>query len=222
MLDNEKLLYLNDLCDLDSFNGSQLEQIVLGLEHGLPLNYIKVYADKKYDEKQMAEIREGFEFGLLLNEVELYLDAKYTFRQMHQIRLGLEHSLDIEYIKIYYNFNFDHLVMEEIRLGLEHGLTLNQVELYADETKFYNASQMMQIRLGIENGLTPTQIEVYANTSNDCTFMRQIRVIFEFGLSMEQVLELASDNYDYASRETVIMEFCKNHYEEERTSLKFK
>jgi hypothetical protein len=66
-----------------SFQNSQMEQLRIGLEHGID---IEPYLDKEYTSSQMFEIRLGIEGGI---DVRPLLNSQFTAEMMKSIRLEL-------------------------------------------------------------------------------------------------------------------------------------
>ncbi len=117
----------------------QMEEIRLGLEHGLDINH---YLKEGFDWMQISEIRLGIQHGV---DSSIYAKQKYISQQMHEIRIGLENGIDVNK---YLNPSYDWLQMEEIRKGLELG---DNIEVYANEK--YDSLTMRQIRKAMESGI---------------------------------------------------------------------
>ncbi len=60
----------------------QLEQIQVGLEHGLTETEILSYAKKEYDNLQMSQIRRGIENNLFKEQISVYDNIMFTSYQM--------------------------------------------------------------------------------------------------------------------------------------------
>lgn len=119
-------------------NLGQLEEIRLGLEHGID---VSIYANPKYSFTKMAELRKGLEHGL---DITKYLDVQFTTAQMLEIRVGLEDGLDVS---LYNALNYSSLYMKVIRLGLKQGLDLRTVV-----GQGYTSNEYQQIIKSLQRG----------------------------------------------------------------------
>ena len=86
---------LKQLTKGKEFRYDQMEQIKQGLEDGLSIGQVKIYADEKFDWQQMAEIRKGLEKGL---NVSIYANEKFDFAKMEVLRKILENKKDKKFI----------------------------------------------------------------------------------------------------------------------------
>ena len=77
----------NANCEFDAF---KMEQIRLGLEHGLSEEQINLLADSEFNSHQMREIRKGFADGLTMEQVKAYAAPRVDFHEMAAIREGLK------------------------------------------------------------------------------------------------------------------------------------
>ncbi len=148
-----------------SFHVNQLEQIRLGLEHGVDISVyldpqkswlemeairismetgfdMQKYMNQGFDWLQCIEIREGLREGL---SVSHYLDVHYLASQMKEIRKGLQRDIDVTW---YTDPHFDWFQMREIRKGLEEKL---DVSVYAKPA--YKHTTMRAIRKGLNEGI---------------------------------------------------------------------
>lgn len=73
--------------DLDD---DQLNEVRLGLQHGLNAGQINVYAKPDYDWMQMSEIRQGLEHGLTEKQMKVFLDPSIGYDAMRINRMQLE------------------------------------------------------------------------------------------------------------------------------------
>lgn len=198
-----------------NFNVYQLEQIRLGLEHGIdPESYVdpslswiemecareaaesgfdmSSYRRQGFSWLQCGEIFEGKKEGL---DVSVYAKIEFLDDQMREIRKGMKCGIDVS---LYAKKEFEAVRMREIRRGLEAGL---DVSLYAkDEFKFL---VMRALRKGLEKGYDLTKygekgyggkelmelIRGYDNKNQD------IQHYFEQGYTAEQ-LEQLNNAYD--------------------------
>lgn len=104
------------LSKYEGFNRAQLEQIELGLLHGVNVNS---YDKKEFDADQMKVIRIGLEDGV---DVSIYAKTSLNWRQMIVIDSGLKDGLDVS---LYAKPEFDELQMLEIYYGLKDGLDVS-------------------------------------------------------------------------------------------------
>jgi len=117
----------------DGFYMSEFYQILLGLDSGLHLGEIMLYARPEFNEKQMREIRSGFEQGLTLEQIQLYAKPEFDHYQMEEIKLGLKHGLTLEQVKFYAKPEFKWHQMREIRERFQRGWTFEQVMSYVKQ-----------------------------------------------------------------------------------------
>ena len=100
----------------DEFNDEQINQIFLGLLHGLSIENIELYANNKFSSLQMEQIRLAFESNKLNDEqVKILINADFDWKQMFQIRLGFEHRLSIDMVKEYADPEKHWCTMRNIR-----------------------------------------------------------------------------------------------------------
>ena len=97
------------------------------------------YASPDYSHYQMEQIRLGLKHGLAEDQVRLFAEPGFNEHQMYQIRLGLEHGLTKEQAGIYAVPEFDAWQMEEIRGGLEQGIALREAEKMAEAVRKHGA-----------------------------------------------------------------------------------
>lgn len=125
------------------YNESELEQVRLGLEHGVN---IRPFTDKpNLSWCMMEQIRLGLENGV---DLSAYIDQGFSTYWIEQIRLGLENGMDVS---AYIDQGFSAYQIEQVHLGLEHGV---DVSVYADEK--LNSEIMKKARLGLEAGFDMT------------------------------------------------------------------
>lgn len=118
-----------------NFTCGQLDQIFLGVCHGLTDEQIKVYTStfranyelKHFSPLQMEQIRLGFEQGLNVKQVEKYA-MDYLPKQMEQIRLGFVHGLTDEQVNLYRSYLYTSIQMKTIRTKLEEGVTIEDIK----------------------------------------------------------------------------------------------
>ena len=155
---------INTILYYSSFNDQQKDVIkIASEEYGLSDEQIKKYAYPKFTGGQLDEIFLGVSHGLTDEQIDVYISSfragnglKYfNASQMEQIRLGFEQGLSIEQVKKY-AMDFSPLQMEQIRLGFVHGLTTQQVEVY--RSYYFTNTQMKIIRLKLEEGVTINEV----------------------------------------------------------------
>ena len=169
----------------EKFNSLQTEQIREGIENGLSIEQVQVYANPKFDYEQMREIRRGFEHGLSMEQIQVCTKSEFDEWQMEEIIGGFYQDLSMEQVQFYADSKFSGEKMAEIRMGFKHDLSMEQIQFYAD-SKFDGAT-MQQIRMGFEQGLTMKQIETFAENKLNSWNMYLIRKGFAYGLTTEQV-----------------------------------
>lgn len=164
--------------DLKLFNKYQIEQIVMGIEAGVPIH---MYSKPELSEDQMELLREGLALGL---PVQHYNSADFSFEQMHQIQQGFKEKIDVSF---YLSPLFDANQMAEIREGLKEGL---EVSFYANTA--FDYFQMRVIKTGLQKGLDVRQ---YANPECDLGEMAKIynRLLRE-SRSIDQMIQGASNS----------------------------
>ena len=69
---------------MSRLNKSQIDQVCFGLENGLSMEQVSVYAKPELDSKQMREIRRGLENGLSMEQVSMYAKPELDSKQMRQ------------------------------------------------------------------------------------------------------------------------------------------
>ncbi len=67
-------------------NQEQRKQIEKGLEQGLTIEQVRLYAKPEFDSDQMREIREGFLKGLSTDQIKLYATTDFDGLQMGVLR----------------------------------------------------------------------------------------------------------------------------------------
>jgi uncharacterized protein (DUF342 family) len=141
-----------------SFDVFQLEQIRLGLEHGVD---VESYLDPTLGWMEMESHRIALESGV---DMTSYIQQGFVWSQCVEIRYGLQHGLDISK---YADKKYFSLQMKEIRKGLSRGV---DVSMYTDPDLDW--MQMREIRRGLEKGVDVSQ---YANKEYKYSVMSAIR-----------------------------------------------
>lgn len=142
-----------------SLNALQVEQIRLGLEHGVKVDS---YVDPDMSWIDMENARITLETGI---DMSKYANEGYSWLQCNEIREGIKEGIDISN---YLDINFLSVQMKEIRIGLQLGI---DVSVYAKLE--YDWFQMKEIRLGLEKGL---DVSSYAIPDYKHLTMRAIRL----------------------------------------------
>lgn len=184
------------------FDTDQIEQILYGFRNGLPLKYIKIFADPRYTWKQMQEIRYGLEQGLTVRQINVYAkfelewyimnrirsayldgfteyqvklvtDPRFDYNQVNQLLKAFEQGLTIKQVQKLANPNIDCRTMEVIVLALKDNLPNEQIGFLMDFT--YNWSQILEFYLGFKYGLTVEEVETYENPNLSDVEMAEIR-----------------------------------------------
>lgn len=158
-----------------SFNAFQLEQIRLGLEHGINTDS---YTDPSLSWMEMECAREMEESGF---DMSAYLEQKFTWLQCGEILEGKKKGLDVS---VYAKKEFLDDQMKEIRKGLERGV---DVSLYAMPS--FEGLQMREIRKGLEKGL---DVSRYATNDFKYLTMRALRKGLEKGFDL---IEYGKEGY---------------------------
>lgn len=155
-----------------SFNVLQLEQIRLGLEHGINTEQ---YTDPALSWMEMECAREMEESGF---DMSSYIKEGFTWLQCGEILAGKKKGLDVS---IYADKDILDDQMREIRKGLEQKLDVSQ---YANPE--YDSYQMREIRKGLEQKLDVTK---YARPGFVFLTMRAIRKGLEKGIDLVKYAE---------------------------------
>ena len=82
--------------------------------------------------REIEEILKGLDNGLTLDQVKIYASREFKPFEMEQIRLGLEHGLSEEQVKVYAKPEFSFIQMGEIRTGISDGVTVVRIMVYAN------------------------------------------------------------------------------------------
>ena len=165
----------------------QLEQIHLGLKHGISLNKILLYAKPIYCSGQMKQIRKGLEQGMRLEQLSLFFSPKYSEHQMKHIRLAIQKEYSEEQISLLRAHSFFDKQLEQIVLGIENGLSYEQIKLYAIPA--YHHFQMNEIRIALKNGLNNSQIALFSFPEIPFDMMQKARTAIESGLNKKELEE---------------------------------
>lgn len=121
----------------------EIEEILKGLDNGLALDQIRIYANREFKPFEMEQIRLGLEHGLSEEQVKVYAKPEFKWPQMREVREGFESGLTLEQVG-------NSLQMQEIRKGFAEGLSMEQVKAYADPRDDFE--KMAEIREGLKIG----------------------------------------------------------------------
>lgn len=111
----------------------EIEEILKGLDNGLALDQIRIYANREFDAFKMEQIRLGLEYGLSEEQINLLANPEFNSLQMQEIRKGFADGLSMEQVKAYAGPRVDFHEMAKIREGLKSG---KFVVLSLSEAKF--------------------------------------------------------------------------------------
>ena len=114
--------------------------------------------------------------GLSLEEVMSFAKPEYSWESMNVIMNGIKKGLSQEKI-------------DKILLGVEKGLSLEEVYLIMEND--YNCEQIEELILGFLRG-EAYEVKVFAKPCFNSSQMREIRLGFENGLDMKQILAYAN------------------------------
>lgn len=166
-----------------NFVSDQLQEIRLGLEHGID---VSVYADKEYFAVQMRQIRFGLEEGL---DVSLYNSKQYDWFQMEEIRLGLKSGVDAA---VYANPKYSFEVMRELRRSLEDNIHLEKYAAVGAEMlhELHRALLDKQnIMPYIKQGYVPEQLsEIRRAMRHGCNIDPYLNKLYR-GVSIREITE---------------------------------
>lgn len=183
------------------FTPYQLDEIKLGLEHGVDVSQ---YTNKAYLAIQMRQIRFGLEEQL---DVSWYAGRSFDWFQMEEIRLGLKSGVDVS---CYAKENIHYDAMREIRKGLEDGIHLEQFaqagsdlikELHSavkDKQNIlpyikagYDPEQLAEIRHALNNGCN---IDKYLDTTYRGVAIKELWLGMKNGVDVSRY---ADPNYSW-------------------------
>lgn len=130
--------------DPDDFNRYQMDEICLGILHGLSVKDIQKYAHNNILFEKMRDIRLGLEE--YRQSIEYKLKFKKTIKllkkkgiktkglepwQCYQLKMGLKHNLSTRQVKLYANPKLDSDRMFLIRIVLEGGyVSYNEIKSF--------------------------------------------------------------------------------------------
>lgn len=152
-----------------SFNVFQLEQIRLGLEHGID---VEKYTKPELSWVEMECARELQESGF---DMTAYLVKGFSLLQCGEILAGRKKGIDVS---VYADRKYLDDQMREIRLGLEEGL---RVRVYADPS--FDGGQMREIRKGLSEKL---DVSKYALQEFSAPVMRGLRKALKLGVDLSE------------------------------------
>ena len=145
-----KLITKDYKIDSNKFNMSQMDEICLGILHGLSVKDLHIYAKPNVPSYKMSRARCQLEkdmrrivckFNLdesieMIKEKGIYIDG-LTPQQYHQIKIGIDHNLSIKQIKLYTKKELDADRMEFVRELIETGFVSNyDIKKYYANNKY--------------------------------------------------------------------------------------
>lgn len=89
-------------------------------------DYLNIAKSRGLDDFEMNEVRLGIQHGLTTTQVDLYAQNKYNSLQMKEIRLGLEHGLTDEQMPVFLNPAIEYDVMQHNRIKIEQGNVIDE------------------------------------------------------------------------------------------------
>ena len=89
-------------------------------------DYLNIAKSRGLDDFEMNEVRLGIQHGLTTTQVDLYAQNKYNSLQMKEIRLGLEHGLTDEQMSVFLNPAIEYDVMQHNRIKIEQGNVIDE------------------------------------------------------------------------------------------------
>jgi len=105
------------------FEDSQFTELIKGLIFGLNSKQMELLSSNiELNGSQMQQIRIGLENGLEKEEIEVYLNPQFSSLQMEEIRYGLENKIGIDKVKEYADPDIPVDMMEKMRLSIENEL----------------------------------------------------------------------------------------------------
>ena len=190
---------IDDLLDLN-LDADRLIEIYKGLNNGLTIEEIKIYANYIYNVDQIYEIRLLLEYNLTAEpklteeQIQFITNPNLNADEMQLIRVCYENNIPQNKIEELLNKDFDENQIEEIVRGLENGLTIDEVKIYAKSNLYFD--QMEQIRLGLEHQLTEEQIKIIANPDLQRYESLLIRICYEYNVPQNEIDDLLSKKFD--------------------------
>ena len=89
-------------------------------------DYLDDVKSRGLDDFEMQEVRLGLQHGLTTTQVDIYAQSKYNSLQMKEIRLGLEHGLTDEQMNVFLNPEIEYDVMQHNRIKIEQGNVIDE------------------------------------------------------------------------------------------------
>lgn len=106
-------------CVLSGFNTNQMFQIHQGLENGLSIEQVSLYAKKEFNYEQMEQIHDSFydcsnHDGLSIEQVSVFAKKEFSDRQMMIIIDAFHKGLTIEQVSLFAKPELNWEQMKEI------------------------------------------------------------------------------------------------------------
>lgn len=178
----------------------QINELAIGLENGLTLDDIKLYAKSNMQSEQMREIRLLLEYNLSAEEkitqeqFNFIINHKFNSNEMKLIRVCFQYDISQNEIEnSLLNRNLDKVHINAFISGLENGLTINEAKLYTNPE--YDYHQMEELRLGLEHKLSTEEVTFYSNPDFKRWQMYQIRLLLEWNATLENKYTLEDFNF---------------------------
>ena len=175
------------------FTAAQMRIIRKGLEAGLSMDAVKLYANPEFDAEKMQCISEALN-NLSLEKVVLIAKPEYSLYLMHLLRVILQcaHRDQIEADPELIDYcikNFDKLSY----IGLESLNNLYHLPISYEQLSLILKSELNNQQLGVikvailKDNLSSEQLDILINKDFTPEEMMEVLFGFENGLSIEQV-----------------------------------
>lgn len=165
----------------------QKEIIERGIDAGMNDDELSLLANKELSCDQIMQGYYGIMCGLSVEEVATYLKPEKSLDVMQQIRFIYFKQRGTKILPLVLNDNLTSQQIIEIRKGAE--LPLRYVKLYANPC--FSEKQMEQIRMGFEKHIPYSIMQFICDPRLSVEQMRCLREITSFGISPEEMRELA-------------------------------
>lgn len=92
------------------------------------MDYLDTVKKRGLDDFAMQEVRLGLRHGLTTTQIDYYAQKKFNSLQMKEIRLGLEHGLTDEQMSVFANPDIEYDVMQHNRMKIEQGNVIDETK----------------------------------------------------------------------------------------------
>lgn len=207
------------------FNIHQMRQIRFGIEEGLPIEKVKIYANEEYDYLGMGILRKALKYDCVnVEKVIEYIKAGFNQEQLEEIvevmimysesdaELIAKKEYTAEYMQVIHKYIANYMDRQCIKKWIDKGLTAEQLEFVLgtilgykfDDSQVsifanpkFNIDQMKAVELGLERRLDINDVKFYAKPEFDAEQMKVIRNFLQFyDLSIEQIKPYAVPEFD--------------------------